>query len=83
MLGNLSIEEIEKRVGFTFPDELKEFMQETHQAKVSIPIAPGKWHCFDIPFVLLCGDRATALKIAEYLKGKHSACRFEIAVVKD
>ena len=65
-LGNLGIDDIEKRVGVNFPQELKDYMMPRKQDKAS-NIAPGKWHCFDIPFVLVCGDRETAEKIYEYL----------------
>ncbi len=85
MIGNLSIEDIENRVSFTFPDELKKFMQETHQSNISKGVAPGKWHCFDIPFSLVCGDMATAIKIADYLRDKQSdsKCYFTVSVVKN
>ena len=65
-LGNLDIEEIEKRTNVTFPTELKKFMSENHQSNAQ-NIKSGEWHCFDIPFVLLCGDMETAKKIHEYL----------------
>ena len=52
-LGNLTIDEIEKRSGVDFGDDLKKFMNKTHQHEAS-NIKPGMWHCFDIPFLLLC-----------------------------
>ncbi len=67
MLGNLTIEEMEKRSGVTFSDSLKEFMKETHQSTAS-NVAEGKWHCFDIPFVLVCGGMPLAQKIYDELK---------------
>lgn len=65
-LGNLSIPEIERRAGVTFPDDLKTFMEENHQAKAS-GIEKGKWHCFDIPFFMVCGDYDTAKFIHDKL----------------
>lgn len=65
-LGNLGIEEIEKRSGVVFPDRLKEYMSDKRQENAS-NVANGKWHCFDIPFVLVCGDRKTAEDIYSHL----------------
>ncbi|CAB5224401.1 hypothetical protein UFOVP393_69 [uncultured Caudovirales phage] len=61
-LGNLSVKEIEHRAGVQFPAELHEYMTDKHQDSAS-NVAPGKWHCFDIPFVLVCGDMQTATTI--------------------
>lgn len=67
MLGNLSIDEMESRLGIDFPDDLREFMKESHQSSAD-NVKPGKWHCFDIPFSLVCGDRETAERIFNALK---------------
>ena len=67
MLGNLTIPEIEKRSGVAFSDELKQLMAETHQPEAS-NIAEGKWHCFDMPFTLVCGGMPLAQKIYDHLK---------------
>lgn len=66
LLGNLGIAEIEKRVGVEFSDELRDFMRPRHQWEAE-DIQPGKWHCFDMPFVLACGDVETAEEIARHL----------------
>ena len=65
-LGNLSIDDIERRLGVTFPEELRDYMKKRRQHKAS-DILPGKWHCFDIPFAIICGDRETAEEIIKYL----------------
>jgi hypothetical protein len=67
MLGNLTVEQMEKRAGVQFSDELKTLMRDTHQQEAS-NIARGKWHCFDIPFHLVCGDMELAQKIYDHLK---------------
>lgn len=66
MLGNLNIKEIERRAGITFPSELAEYMKSRHQSKAE-GVKRGQWHCFDIPFTLLCGDRETATEIHKHL----------------
>ena len=74
MLGNLSVSQIEKRLGIEFPEEIREFMKKTHQPEAN-NIGKGKWHCFDIPFNLVCGDMETATKIFNSVKEKSSECK--------
>jgi hypothetical protein len=66
-LGNLSVEEMEKRSGVTFPDELKQLLNKTHQEHAT-NIALGEWHCFDLPFVIVCGGMPLAQEIYDHLK---------------
>lgn len=66
MLGNLSIEEMQRRAGVQFPAELVDFMRDKHQAEAA-NIETGKWHCFDIPFNLVCGDMDTAKEVFKHL----------------
>ena len=77
MLGNLNTEQIEKRLGITFPEEIKEFMRRTHQSRAE-NIEKGKWHCFDMPFVLVCGDMEIATKIFNSLKDKSKECKEQL-----
>lgn len=74
MLGNLTIEQIEKRTGIDFPAEIREFMASSHQPRAQ-GVKGGQWHCFDIPFNLLCGDIETAQKIYDSIKNKASECK--------
>jgi hypothetical protein len=67
MLGNVKIEEMQSRLGVEFPEKLVAFMEASHQAQAN-NIAPGKWHCFDMPFTLVCGDMETATTIHNHLK---------------
>lgn len=66
LLGNLSISQIEKRLGITLKEEERSFLESTNQKEANM-IAPGKWHCFDIPFAIVCGDREIAEKIRRIL----------------
>jgi len=74
MLGNQTVSQIEKRLGIEFPEDIREFMKKTHQAEAS-NIAKGKWHCFDIPFNLVCGDVETATKIFNSVKDRGGECK--------
>lgn len=73
-LGNLTTEEIESRIGIDFPQEIRNFMKQTHQDRAE-NIEEGRWHCFDIPFVLVCGDRATAQKIFDSVSARAGECK--------
>lgn len=74
MLGNKTVSQIEKRLGIEFPDDVREFMKQTHQPEAN-NIDKGKWHCFDIPFNLVCGDIETATKIFNSVKDRSGECR--------
>lgn len=67
MLGNLSIEDMQKRTGIAFPKELVDYLKPRRQNKAS-GIKPGEWHCYDIPFILVCGDMDTVKEIYRHLK---------------
>lgn len=66
-LGNLSVDRMEKRLEIQFPEELKNFLLSSHQDDAG-KLAEGKWHCFDMPFVLVCYNQEMAKKIYEYLE---------------
>lgn len=79
MLGNLSVHEIEKRLGIEFPEEIRDFMKQNHQSEAN-NIAKGKWHCFDIPFNLVCGDVDVATKIFNSVKDKSGDCKEKLQI---
>lgn len=66
MLGNLSVDEMQRRSGIEFPVELIEYMKDRHQPEAE-NIKFGKWHCFDLPFMLVCGDMETAKEVFRHL----------------
>ena len=67
MLGNLTVNQIESRTGVAFSDELKALMTDTYQSSAT-HIAENEWHCFDLPFILVCGGMPFAQKIYDHLK---------------
>lgn len=79
MLGNQSVNQIEKRLGIEFPEDIREFMMQTHQDDAN-NIGKGKWHCFDIPFNLVCGDIETATKIYNSVKDRSSECKERLKI---
>ena len=68
MLGNLSVKQMEGRMGIEFPDELITVLNKYHQANVSIDMAEGFWHCFDLPFTFVCGGKDLAELMVKHLK---------------
>lgn len=81
-LGDLSVEQIEQRTGLTFSDEDKAHMKEHRQHEVnSKKIEKGHWHCFDIPFAIMTGDKETAEQYREMLsKYDWSKCRESLQI---
>ena len=70
-LGNLTVSEVEKKSGVTFPEELKNLLEKSHQNNAT-HIGDGEWHCFDMPFVIVCGGMELAQTIYDSLKGVSS-----------
>ena len=66
MLGNLSLKQIEERTGISISSEDKKILGEMRQDRAE-NIAFGKWHCFDLPFMIVCGDKPTAVNVVEIL----------------
>lgn len=61
MLGNLTVEQIEQRLNLTLKEEHKAELKRTWNPNAS-SIGDGRWHWFDIPLYMVCGDMATAEK---------------------
>ena len=77
MLGNLSVPQIEKRLGIEFPQEIREFMLNSRQEEAQ-KIKVGKWHCFDLPFQIVFGDLETATKVYNALKDQGDKCKEQL-----
>lgn len=61
-LGNQTVDDMERRLHIKFSEEHRAFLEENRQQKVNdTPLEPGKWHCYDIPFMLMTHDKETAL----------------------
>lgn len=58
---------MERRAGIKFPPKLVEYMEPRRQQSAD-NVKQGMWHCFDLPFNLVCGDRETATEIYKYLE---------------
>lgn len=66
MLGNQTVKDIERRLGIELTEDQREMLNESRQEKVNnTPLEKGKWHCFDIPFVMVCDTVETASKMRD------------------
>ena len=62
MLGNLTVEQMEARLGVEFDKTTKRRLNETYQPYAN-EVRGNQWHCFDIPFVFLVGEYDFAAEI--------------------
>ena len=72
MLGNQTPEQIAQRLRITLSDEHLKELHDTWQ---------GKWHCYDLPFMMVCSDKPTAEKWVGIFKSYDlsNAERFQIS----
>ena len=66
MFGDLKTTDIEQRLNITLSDTDRDKLEGMRQSKAN-NIILGKWHCFDMPFQILCGDKGTAAMIDDIL----------------
>jgi len=78
-LGNLGVEDIQSRCGVAFPSELIDYMTPRKQEEAE-NVKKGMWHCFDIPFVLVCGDMETATEIYKHLQPLSSKIKQQLQI---
>ena len=64
MLGNQSPYQIARRLKIELTEEHKKQLMDAWQQKAD-DIAKDKWHCFDIPFMMVCGSKETAEKFRD------------------
>lgn len=66
LLGNLTLAQIEERTGISISADDRAELNKMRQENAE-NIQQGKWHCFDLPFMVVCGDRPTAEKVLKIL----------------
>ena len=59
LLGNLTVEEMESRMGISLNEEDRKSLKEMRQDNAQ-NIEAGKYHCFDAPQTIVCDDMETA-----------------------
>lgn len=79
-LGNLTVKELEDKHSFTLSDEERATLESMRQDKAE-NVQSDKFHIFDIPRVIACGSKDTAIKVYEILKQYSINGHIEIGVV--
>jgi hypothetical protein len=82
MLGNLTVDNMLERLNIKLSTEDREWLGKTRQNKAE-NVEIGKWHCFDIPFTILCGDTSTAKHIFDILSPYGDAMEEQIRIAID
>lgn len=80
MLGNLSVEEMERKHSFTLSDEDRQVLKSMRQMQADVNRGDNVFHIFDIPRTILCGNMETAQKIYDILKKYTIHGQIQIAV---
>jgi len=62
-LGNLSTKEICERLQITLTDQEIESLESIRSELAEV--SRGRWHGFDMPFVIYCGDMETAVIVRD------------------
>ncbi|MBF4468840.1 MAG: hypothetical protein ISP01_05480 [Methanobrevibacter arboriphilus] len=78
-LGNLSVQQIEKRLGIEISENERLKLKNMH-CNNATDIPENKWHCFDMPFVLMCGSKETCQIVYDILKKYSSKMEEEIRI---
>ena len=65
-LGNLTVEQLQSRLGIALTDEEVSYFNSNWQQYAS-GLKSNEWHCFDIPLFISCGSMNTAVKINDIL----------------
>jgi len=66
MLGNLTVKDIEERLDITLSEEDRAALGAIRCNSANDIPADG-WHCFDIPFMILCGSMKTHSEVCRIL----------------
>lgn len=79
-LGNMSLEQMEERLGIKLSDEHRQQFEGKRQEHVNDKqLGDGCWHCFDIPFTLMCDTQETAVRYRDIIQQYSIKGTFSIA----
>lgn len=79
-LGNLTVKELEDKHSFTLSNEHRITLESMRQNKAE-NVKSDNFHIFNIPRVIACGSKDTAIKVYEILKQYNIKGDIEIDVV--
>lgn len=67
MLGNLTVEQFEKRCQITLSEEEREIMNELREQTCGKVDGNNKIHIYDIPFMIVCGNAEVRKTVIDIL----------------
>lgn len=73
-LGNLTINQMEQRLGITLTDDERKFFLSTHKDNCN-SLGSDEWHCYDIPFMFAAGSVAFLKRCIKILSPYGSQCK--------
>ena len=71
-LGNLSTNEIEGRLGIKLTDKERAELDALREQDTRKVRGRNVWHCYDIPFLIVCGSYEVAVKLRD-VYGRYSS----------
>lgn len=67
MLGNLTVEQFEKRCGITFTESERSKLNELREQTCDKVDGNNKIHIYDIPFMIYCGNSEARKTVIDML----------------
>ena len=80
MLGNLSLDELGQKHGFSLSEEDKNALNPLRQQNADVKKGTDVFHIFDMPCTILCGTMNVAQKVYDILKKYEIHGQINIAV---
>ena len=65
-LGNLSVDDLERRLGVSLSESDRQFLEAARQNTAHVE-EPDKLHIFDMPFSIICGSEELSKKVLAIL----------------
>lgn len=82
-LGNLTVEQMEDRLGIKLTDEERAELNACHEDKCANVHGNDVWHCYDMPFELVVGSKSVADKVYHILFPHSSEMKCQLRVSAD
>ena len=82
-LGNLTVKQIEKRLGIELTDDERAELESYRENVCDKVTGRNVWHCYDIPFELVVGSKKTADVVYKILFPYSSKMQCQLRVSAD
>lgn len=82
-LGNLSVKQIEARLGITLTDQERDELEAIREQTTEKVHGRDVWHCYDIPFVIVCGSYEVCVKIRDIMSPYAGQMKGELQIAGD